>query len=136
MVEHVIDGDTIIVDLDGDEEHVRLIGIDTPEKTIEDRGQVAECFGDEASAFTRALLPEGTELYIERDVEARDDYGRLLGYVYRVDDGIFVNYEIIRQGFAQPLTYAPNVTHSERFVQAARDAERDDVGLWQACDAG
>ncbi len=63
----------------------------------------------------------------------RDDYGRLLAYVFRADDGIFVNYEIVRQGFAQPLTIPPNVTHSELFVEAARRAEADDVGLWTGC---
>ncbi len=53
----------------------------------------------------------------------RDDFGRLLGYVYRADDGIFVNYEIVRQGFAQPLTIEPNTTYRELFVDAASAAE-------------
>ena len=53
--------------------------------------------------------------------------------MYRADDGIFVNYEIVRQGYAQPLTIPPNVTFSDLMVQAARDAERDDAGLWSAC---
>jgi micrococcal nuclease len=70
---------------------------------------------------------------LERDVVARDDYGRLLGYVYRASDDVFVNYEIVRHGFAQPLTIAPNTTFAELFVDAARAAEGDDVGLWAAC---
>ena len=64
---------------------------------------------------------------------ARDDFGRMLAYVYRSDDGIFVNYEIVRQGYAQPLTIPPNVAFSDLMVEAARNAESDDVGLWAEC---
>lgn len=133
VVEYVVDGDTIDVAIGGREERVRLTGIDTPEKARRDTGAPAECFGDEATAYTESLLPVGTPVRLERDVVGRDDYGRLLAYVYRVDDGIFVNYEIVRQGFAQPLTIPPNVTFSELMVDAARDAEAADVGLWSAC---
>lgn len=133
VVESVVDGDTIDVIVDGREERVRLTGIDTPEEARRDTGAPAECFGDEATAFTESLLPVGTPVRLERDVEGRDDYGRLLAYVYRADDGIFVNYELVRQGYAQPLTIPPNVTFSELMVQAARDAEADDAGLWTAC---
>lgn len=137
VVDRVVDGDTIDVLIDGEVERVRLIGIDTPEVAREafaDRpAQVAECFGDEASAFTSSLLAEGDAVRLERDVVPRDDFGRLLAYVYRASDGVFVNYEIVRQGYAQPLTIPPNVTFSEVMVQAARDAEADDAGLWSAC---
>jgi micrococcal nuclease len=133
VVDDIVDGDTIDVLIDGDEERVRFTGIDTPEKARRDTGAPAECFGDEATAFTESLLPVGTPVRLERDVVGRDDYGRILAYVYRADDGIFVNYEIVRQGYAQPLTIPPNVTHSEQMVRAASDAERDDVGLWSAC---
>jgi micrococcal nuclease len=136
-VEHVVDGDTIDVLVDGAEERVRLIGIDTPEIAHAASGnrpaQAAECFGEQASAYTESLLPVGTPVRLERDVVPRDDYGRVLAYVYRAADGIFVNYEIIRQGYAQPLTIPPNVAFSERMVDAARAAERDDVGLWSDC---
>lgn len=133
----VIDGDTIDVEVDGREDRVRLTGIDTPEvardATADRPARTGECFGDEASAFTESLLPVGTPVRLERDVVGRDDYGRLLAYVYRASDGIFVNYEIVRQGYAQPLTIPPNVAHAELMVEAARAAERDDVGLWSAC---
>ena len=136
-VEWVIDGDTIDVIIDGGEERVRLTGIDTPEvardATDSRPSSPGECFGEEATTFVSELLPVGTPVRLERDVVARDDYGRLLAYVYRAADGIFVNYEIVRQGYAQPLTIPPNVTFSELMVQAARDAERDDLGLWSAC---
>jgi endonuclease YncB( thermonuclease family) len=132
-VEYIVDGDTIDVMIDGAKERIRFTGINTPEKARRDTGAPAQCFGDEATAFTKSLLPVGTPVRLERDVVGRDDYGRILAYVYRADDGIFVNYEIVRQGYAQPLTIPPNVTHAELMVQAARDAERDDVGLWSAC---
>ena len=132
-IEYVVDGDTVDVMIDGREDRVRLTGIDTPEKARRDTGAPAECFGDEATAFTQKLLPVGTPVRLERDIVGRDDYGRLLAYIYRADDGIFVNYEIVRQGYAQPLTIPPNVTFSDLMVEAARDAEADDAGLWSAC---
>lgn len=130
-VVRVVDGDTVQVDIDGQREKLRLIGIDTPETVKPDTP--VQCYGPEASAFTKQLLPEGTAVRIERDVEARDDYGRLLGYVYRADDGLFVNLEIVAQGYASLLTFPPNVAHVDEFVAAARAAERANLGLWSAC---
>lgn len=131
VIDYVIDGDTVDVIIDGREERIRLIGIDTPE--TKKPNSPIECFGPEATAFTQQLLPVGTPVYIERDVVNRDDFGRLLGYVYRANDGIFVNYEVMRQGFAQPLSIPPNDTFAELFADAARAAEADDAGLWAAC---
>ena len=137
VVTAIVDGDTIDVDVGDREERVRLIGIDTPEiahPAFGDRPpNDAECFGDEAQRYTGALLAVGSGVRLERDVVARDDYGRLLAYVYRANDGAFVNYEIVRHGLAQPLTIAPNTTFADLFVDAARSAEHDEVGLWAAC---
>jgi len=130
-VVRVVDGDTVVLSFDGRDERVRLIGIDTPESVKPD--SPVECLGPEASAFTTSLLPEGTQVLVERDVEARDDYGRLLAYVTRVDDGLFVNLEVVRRGFAEPLTIPPNVAHADDFVAAARLARDDDLGLWALC---
>lgn len=132
-IEYVVDGDTVDVIIGDKQERVRLIGIDTPEIAHQGQPERAECFGDEATTFTRSLVPVGTPVRLERDVVARDDYGRLLGYVYRASDGVFVNYEIVRQGYAQPLTIPPNVAFSKLIVQAARDAEEDQAGLWTSC---
>ncbi len=134
----VIDGDTIdVITDDGREERVRLTGIDTPEMARDATDtrpeRIGECFGEEARQFVVELLPIGTPLRLERDVVSRDDFGRLLAYVYRSSDGIFVNYEIVRQGYAQPLTIPPNVTFSDLMVDAARAAESDDIGLWSSC---
>jgi micrococcal nuclease len=131
VVERVVDGDTVVVSIDGTSEHMRLIGIDTPE-TVKPNSPV-ECFGPEASAFTKSLLPEGTAVRVVRDVEARDDYDRLLGYLYRADDGLFVNLEIIRRGYASLLTFPPNIAHVDEFRAAAEAARRADLGLWVSC---
>jgi micrococcal nuclease len=132
-VTRVVDGDTIDVDIGGRRERVRLIGIDTPE--TKKPNTPVECYGPEASAFTAALLPDGTTVRIERDVVGRDDYGRLLGYVHLTgaDTGTFVNLEIVEQGYARPLTIEPNSTFARDFAAAARRAERAGRGLWAAC---
>lgn len=136
-VSRIIDGDTIDVVVGGRTERVRLIGIDTPEIAHEPFGDRpandAECFGDEATAFITSLVPVGSTVRLERDVVGRDDYGRLLAYVYRESDGVFVNFEVVRQGFAQPMSIPPNTTYRALMAQAARDAAADRAGLWSAC---
>ncbi|MCB0966635.1 MAG: thermonuclease family protein [Ilumatobacter sp.] len=139
VVDRIVDGDTVDVIIDGTEDRVRLIGIDTPEiahASSGDRpGNDAECFADDAHEFTRSLIDVGTPVRLERDTVGRDDYGRLLAYVYRADDGVFVNYELVRQGYATPLSIAPNTTFADLMVDAARRAEQDGAGLWSACAA-
>ena len=132
VIERVVDGDTVIAKIDGKSERVRLIGIDTPE-SVKPNTPV-QCFGKEASDFTTRLLPAGTPVRLVRDVEARDDFGRLLAYVYRASDGLFVNEELTRQGYARVLTITPNVAHSADFVASARDARNASLGLWSHCE--
>jgi micrococcal nuclease len=127
----VVDGDTILVSRDGAKERVRLIGVDTPE-TVKPRTPV-QCFGKKASAFTHRLL-DGRRVRLVQDVEERDRYGRLLAYVYRADDGLFVNAELARGGYAVPLTIPPNVRFAERFRTLAAEARRAGRGLWSACE--
>ena len=105
---------------------VRLIGIDTPEAFGE-----AECFGREASAFVRRLLPIGARVEYSLGVEPRDRYGRALAYVYTAD-GRFLNLLLVERGYAQPLTIPPNDRFAGRFVAAARRAREAHVGLWAA----
>jgi len=136
-VERVVDGDTIVVRLPGTgrvKEKVRLIGIDTPESV--DPRSVVECFGREAGRRTAALLPPGTAVRLVRDVEARDRYSRLLAYVYRADDGLFVNLALVADGYAAVATYPPNVAHAEELAAAARTAQEQGRGLWGACRGG
>lgn len=131
QVVRVIDGDTLVVSVGGREESIRLLGIDTPE-SVDPRSPV-ECFGKEASRHTESLLPPGTEINLVRDVEARDRYSRLLAYVYRADDGAFVNLQLLREGFAAVLTYPPNEAHVDDFTAAAAQARAEGLGLWSAC---
>jgi micrococcal nuclease len=121
----------VIINFDGTTESVRLIGIDTPEP--EGGYRPPECYGDEASEFTRQLLPEGTTVLVTRDVEPRDVYDRLLGYLYRAEDNLFVNLAIVESGFADTLNIAPNDTYAGDFMAAAAAARSADLGLWGAC---
>ena len=130
-MKRVVDGDTIDIAIGGNTERVRLIGINTPETKHPTKGM--ECFGPEASAYTEQLLPVGTEIRVERDVEARDKYGRLLLYVYIANSNVFVNLDLVLQGYARPMVFEPNTAHKTDFAQAATQAELRNVGLWQAC---
>lgn len=127
----VIDGDTVDLSIGDHRQRVRLIGVDTPE-TKHPRKPV-QCFGHEATAFTESLLAHGTKVRLERDAEARDTYDRLLVYLYRDSDNMFINLELVRQGFAHVLTIEPNIAYIDQFVGAARDAQLNNRGLWQAC---
>jgi micrococcal nuclease len=130
-ITRVVDGDTVRVTIGGAEERVRLIGIDTPE--THGQGGLRECFGAEASRRMTELLPPGTPVRLVRDVEARDRYDRLLAYVYRASDGLFVNLAMAREGFATTLTYPPNVAHADELVAAVRAARQARRGLWGRC---
>jgi micrococcal nuclease len=130
-VVRVIDGDTIVLDIAGTQEHVRLIGIDTPETKKPDHP--VECFGPEASARTGELLPPGTEVRLERDVEPRDRFDRLLAYVFRASDGLFIERSLLDDGYAGPLTIAPNTAHRDELEAASAGARRRGAGLWSAC---
>jgi micrococcal nuclease len=131
VVAEVVDGDTVTIEVGGQREDVRLLGIDTPE-TVHPTKPV-ECYGPEASARTEALLPPGTRVRLERDVEARDQYGRLLAYVYRADDDLFVNQSLVEGGFADVLIIEPNGAYAPQFRAAREAAGRAGQGRWSAC---
>ena len=131
MVTRVVDGDTIIVASGNDTVRVRLIGVNTPE-TVDPRRPV-ECFGKEASAHTKQLLAPGTAVRLERDAEPLDRYGRTLAYVYRASDNLFVNLQLVADGFGQTMTIPPNVTFADRFRTAERTARSEGRGLWSKC---
>jgi micrococcal nuclease len=127
----VVDGDTIVVHIGGRDENVRLLGIDTPETHKPDTP--VECYGPEASDRMAALLPRGTTVRLVRDVEARDRYGRLLAYVYRDSDGLFIDVTMVSEGYAGTLAIPPNLAHRGEFDTAATAAQTARRGLWQAC---
>jgi micrococcal nuclease len=126
-----IDGDTVVVRIDGVDEHVRLIGIDTPESVAQDRP--VECYGPEAKHRTAELLPAGTAVRLERDVEARDRYDRLLAYVFRAEDDVLINLLLVEEGYAESYPYPPNTARQGELDRAEADAKAADRGLWPAC---
>lgn len=127
----VVDGDTVVLRINKRTETVRLIGIDTPE-TVHPTKPV-ECFGPEASAYLDSLLPQGTEVHISRDVEARDYYDRLLLYVFRQSDGLFVNQHMVETGHAVAYPFKPNTTFAQTFAAISHNARVAKVGLWGTC---
>jgi len=132
-VVHISDGDTIDVLIGKKRVRVRLLGVDTPE-SVKPNTPV-QCFAKDASAFTSAMLPIGTAVRLERDIEPRDAYDRLLAYVYRADDGTFVNLALALGGYARTLSIKPNVAHADELANAVADATRAGRGLWGACPA-
>jgi micrococcal nuclease len=80
-----------------------------------------------------ALLPAGTVVRLVRDVEARDRFGRLLAYVYRDSDGLFIDLTMVVEGYAGTLAIPPNLAHRGELDAAAGDAQAAKRGLWQVC---
>lgn len=124
VVARVIDGDTI--ELVGGQ-RVRLVQIDTPEKRV-------ECYGDQASALTRRLLPAGTHVRIEQDpkLDQVDRFGRKLAYVWKGDED--VNVMLVRDGAAAVWFFeGDRGRYANELLSAAEQAQEDRNGLWGAC---
>lgn len=133
IVTEVIDGDTIVVLLNGtDEERVRYIGIDTPEKPRD--GSSGECYHAEATAANERLVANQA-VVLEADTENRDQFGRLLRYVYVADsdEEVFVNKILLADGYASTLTIPPNTALAPLFKKVENEAQRVKAGLWGAC---
>jgi len=127
-IDHVADGDT--VDL-ADGARVRLVQIDTPEVYFS-----PECYGKQASAITKRLLPPGTRVRLtsEPATDSVDSYGRLLRYVTRVRDGLNINVQLVRIGAAAPYFYAGrHGRYSGLLVRLGLRARRLHLGLWGRC---
>ena len=125
-VSRVVDGDTIIVALDGEDYRVRYIGIDAPETVRPD--WPVEPFGPEASEFNKQLV-EGKTVWLERDVTETDQFGRLLRYVW-LEDGRLVNAVLVEEGCARAVTLPPDVKHAADVVRLQREAQANERGLW------
>lgn len=135
-VVRVVDGDTIKVRLGDKQETVRLIGVDTPE-TVQPNHPV-EPYGKEASAFTKSQL-NGQTVFIEKDVQERDRYGRLLAYVWTAPPGEvsdkeirekLFNAQLLLGGYAQILTVPPDVKYVDFFTAYQKEARNGKKGLW------
>lgn len=122
----VVDGDTIIVDIDGSETTVRMIGIDAPESVHPDASRNSES-GKIASEFTAELLT-GKQVYLEYDRERTDSYGRTLAYVWL--DHKMVEETLLENGMAEVLTIQPNTRYAAQFVRIEQQAKEGDIGIW------
>ena len=116
VVNRVIDGDTIDVDIDGENTRVRLLNIDTPE--IGHNGEPSECLAEEAKQYLEGRLPKGTEVRLEYDSERTDKYGRTLAGVFIDDD--FINADVAAEGLATAVVFGGN----DKFYDEVRNAER------------
>ena len=123
---YVIDGDTIIVIIDGKKEKVRLIGVDAPETGGPYTKK--EPFGREASAFTKKMT-EGGSVKLEYDWQKRDKFGRLLAYVY-LEDGTFLNAELIKQGYGTVFRKF-SFKYRDDFIRYELEARENKRGLWR-----
>lgn len=128
----VVDGDTIIVRLDGEagESNIRFLGINTPE-TVDPRRPV-QCFGKEASKKMKELLPEGSRVRLEEDPQAdeRDKYGRLLRMVF-LPDGTNLNLLMVRDGYAHAyLSFPLNPAMKREIRRLESEARTEQRGLW------
>ena len=130
-VARIIDGDTVEIRYDGKLTSVALIGVDTPE-TVHPQKPV-EPFGKAATAFLRNLLL-GESVYLRFDGNRTDRYSRLLAYLYRAPDGLFVNLEIVRQGYGKVYTVFP-FKHKTLFQHYSGHAQQAGRGLWSAGNA-
>lgn len=138
---HVADGDTFSCILEsGEEVRVRLIGVDTPESSDNPKARrdaektglsVEEIIrmGKLSAEFTKKLLPKGSVVYLEFDVQKTDRYGRLLAYVW-LSDGRMLNEVLVREGYATVYTIPPNVKYQDKLLEAQRYARENKKGLW------
>jgi len=122
----VDDGDTIVLE---DGSTIRYLGIDTPETHHPTIGE--ECGGKEATDYNKKLV-EGKRVRLIKDITDKDQYGRLLRYVF-TEDGQFVNYMLIRNGFAQTLPISPDMLFDKTFEDALKIAKKENLGIWKKC---
>ena len=132
-VVRVVDGDTLVARLDGGDVRVRLLGVDAPESVTPERP--VQCFGPQAGARLRTLLPEGARVSIATDPsQGREDrFGRLLGEVTPAGRALTVNEALIAGGYARVFRGDGRARLLPRLAAAERSARRARLGLWEAC---
>lgn len=124
----VVDGDTIKILYNGSTELVRFLLVDTPETNHPTIGQ--QPYGEEAKAFTKKLLEDQKNVYLEFDVSYRDKYNRLLAYIY-TEDGKSVQEELLKNGLARvAYIYEPNTKHVDWFESVQKNAQKQAIGIW------
>ncbi|MBI0575903.1 thermonuclease family protein [Neobacillus cucumis] len=123
-----VDGDTVVIKLNGREEKVRMLCVDTPETHHPRLG--VQPFGPEASAYTKKILPVGKKVQVETGIgDGRDKYGRLLAYIYV--DGKMFNEMLLEKGLARvAYIYAPNTKYVDQFYAIQKKAQKKGIGIW------
>lgn len=138
VVDSIHDGDSLRLTEPGDDwwEAYRIIGIQAPE--IEGYRE-EECFGHEAAAFLKALLPAGTEVYIQQDISDKDRNDRFLRHIFIVDeengDAYLLSEVLVLGGYARARSYPPDDLYDDILAEAQEIADDNDAGLWDACAA-
>ncbi|WP_051524829.1 thermonuclease family protein [Pseudobutyrivibrio sp. MD2005] len=136
-----VDGDTIIVeDASGNQQRVRMIGIDTPESVAKEEERNNE-YGVMASDYTKQLFSETDTVYLEYDIDDDDQYDRTLAYIWLQDvedtfdetniEKYMVNAIIVKDGYGVAKRYEPTVAHDDTLQKLMNEARDDNTGLWQ-----
>ena len=134
LVEHVTDGDTIVVAVAGLRERVRYIGLDAPEVANAQEGRSAECGADEARSANVALV-DGREVFLERDASDRDRFGRLLRHVWveSADGWFLVGERLVSTGAVEARSYPPDTARDDQLDTAEQQARDGSLGIWGRC---
>ena len=128
-IEKIVDGDTFwIKHNDGSHEKIRFIGIDAPETKNVGKKKKHE-FGNASTQFL-SKTTKGRKVTLSYDVQKKDRFGRTLAYVY-LDNGIFLNDYLVKNGYAWSATFPPNVNYQEQFLRSERYARQHKLGLWK-----
>ena len=136
-VKYAVDGDTIWVDIDGKDEKVRFVGVDTPE--VAKDGKPAEFMAEEAKDFTNKTL-KNKEIYLEKDISDRDKYDRLLRYIWLEEPATnpslsdieknTLNGILVKEGFAYANYYKPDIKYQEYLKELEKSAQENKLGIW------
>lgn len=138
VVDKVHDGDSINLIEPGDTwwEKYRLIGIQAPEiEGYKDE----ECYGEDATAFLKSLLPKGTTVWVQRDISNTDTHDRFLRHVFIRDkdtgEYYLLSEILVLGGYAKAKSYPPDTLYDDVLADAQQAARKSDAGLWGACAA-
>lgn len=119
----VVDGDTILIDLEGESTRVRFANVDCPESVApEDSGKVNTEEGVSASNYTKSLLPDGSKVYLEYDEKVVDKYDRVLAYVYLDDGETMIQRLLLKNGYAKVFDDHDNKRYTEEFYNLQKEA--------------
>lgn len=133
VVLRVVDGDTIIVALNNREERIRMIGVDAPE-SVSLNEEENTVWGQAASEYTKSVLEAGTNIWMTFDIEERDQYGRMLAYIWLDSDTENLNHlfqkQLIGEGYALAIRYEPNTKYAAELYATMEGAISARKGLW------